>query len=339
MKKIIISTDTWRPNFDGVIRHIEELSLRLESKGFEVVILHPRLFFSIPVIFYPEYSITFFAKSKIKKIIKTEKPDYIHIATWGPLGLSARRACLDQKNKFTTAYPTHFPEYAKIYILKSKFLFDLIYAYLRWFHNAGNRTMVSTESLKKEADEYGFKNVVVSPLGVDVDFFKENASVSKEHDGFKHPIFAYLGRLAKEKNVEEFLECVLPGTKLIIGDGPIRPDLEKKYCKNTFFAGKKMGKELVDLLSVCDVLVFPSLTDTFGLAIVEALACGIPVAAHNVIGPKDIITNGVDGFLDENIEEAAIKCLSISREKCREKALKFSWEKSADYFIRNLVKT
>ena len=322
---------------DGVIRHLEELIKKLEKKDFEVVVLHPRLFFSFPLPFYKDYRITLFAKAKIKKIIEKEQPDYIHMATWGPLGTSMRKVCLKNKIKFTSAFPTHFPRYAESYFLGSDFLFNIVYAYLKRFHNAGEKTMVSTKTLKEEAENYGFKNVVVCPLGVDVDFFEKSLNKPKEILNLKRPIFTYLGRVAKEKNVEEFLKCNLPGTKLIIGDGPLRKKFKEKYIKNTIFVGKKTGKELVDLLSNCDVLVFTSKTDTFGFVIVEALACEVPVVAHNVMGPKDIIENGVDGFLGEDLEKLAIKCLDIDKKNCRKKAEKFSLEKSADIFIKNLT--
>lgn len=337
MKKIIIATDTWYPQMDGVVRHTEELIKNLKKQDFEIIVLHPRLFFSFALPFYKDYRVTFFAKSKITKIIEKEKPDYIHIATWGPLAMSVRKVCIEKKIKFTSTFPTHFPRYAKKYILNSGFLFNIVYSYLARFHNAGRRTMVSTKTLKKEAQNHGFKNVVVCPLGVDVDFFKKSPNIPEDILKIKHPIFVYLGRLAKEKNVEEFLRCDLPGTKLVIGDGPLRKVFEKKYSKDVIFVGKKTGRDLVDLLGACDVLVFTSITDTFGLTILEALSCEVPVAAHDVMGPKDIITNGVDGFISDNLQDAAQKCLKLSKENCRKKAIDFSWSKSAEIFIKNLI--
>jgi len=193
--------------------------------------------------------------------------------------------------------------------------------------------MVSTESLKKELERKGYQNVVICPLGVDVSLFKKPKEIIRRYPG---PIFTYLGRLAKEKNVEEFLGCSLSGTKLVIGDGPQRKQLERKYGERAIFLGIKRGLELVNLLSASDVLVFPSRTDTFGLTIIEALACEVPVAAHSVMGPRDIITPGVDGFLDENLAKAAQECLKLDRRVCREKALAFSWEHSVEMFLKNL---
>lgn len=335
-KKIIIATDTWHPHMDGVVRHIDELMRQIQKMGFEVVILYPSLFLSFPLPFYTDYRFALLMKSKLKKIIKKEKPDNIHIMTSGPFAIALRDICIKDGINFTTTYSTHFPSYAKAYVLKSDVVFNLTYSFLKWFHNAGAKTMVSTKSLKEEVENRGFKNVVVCPLGVDTDFFKRSSNVPDYLAEIKRPIFMYLGRIAKEKNIEEFLKCELPGTKLIVGNGPLKPDLEKKYPE-VLFVGEKRGNELVNLLSASDVFVFPSVTETFGLVILEALACGLPVAAHNVMGPKDIITQGVDGYLDNDLTKAATNCLNLSRENCRKKALKFSWEHSADIFIDSLI--
>ena len=198
--------------------------------------------------------------------------------------------------------------------------------------------MVSTASLKRELESTGFKkNIVIVPLGVDVAHFVRNPTPALP--ALTKPVFLYFSRLASEKSPEEFLKLTLPGTKLVIGDGPERVRLEKKYGKENIFVGYKHGQELVDWLSLADVFVFPSRTETFGLVALEALACGIPVAAHDVMGPRDIITNGKDGYLSDTLEEAALKCLELSREECRATALQYSWEHSVDTFIKNLVST
>ena len=341
MKKIVIATDAWEPQINGVVRCVEELKFNLEKKGFEVFIIHPRLFFVLPNIFYPEVRLSCFSKSKIKKIISDQKTEYVHIITEGSIGLATRSVCLEKKIKFTTSYHTHFPYYASYYNkikVGSSMLFSVIYAYLKWFHNASDATMFCAKELGQELEKHGFKKLCFWPLGIDTELFKNDPQIAKDKNNFLHPVFLYFGRISKEKNVEEFLNCDLSGTKVIIGDGPQKKYLEKKYSKSAKFLGYKKGKELVKLISNSDVFVFPSRTDTFGLVIIEALACGVPVAAHDVMGPKDIITDGVDGFLDENLERAALNCLNINRENCRKKALDFSLEKSADYFISNLVK-
>ena len=339
MKRIIIATDAYSPQVNGVAISIEKIIPIIEKDGFAVTVIHSGLFFTIPFLFYPEIRLAFFPSWKIKKILKDFNPDYVHIATEGTIGLSVRKICVKKKIKFSTSYHTHFPHYAKKYIKVAKsFFFEIVYSYLHWFHGKSSAVMVSTKSLREELIKHNFENVVICPLGVDIELFKRNEqSPFKNEYSKSHPVFVYFGRIAKEKDVEKFLHCNLPGTKIVIGGGPQKNHLENKH-KNIKFTGWAHGQKLVDLLSVCDVSVLPSKTETFGLTIVEALACGIPIAAHNATGPKDIITDGVDGFLDENLERAAIKCLSLSREKCREKALYFSWEESAKYFINNLVK-
>lgn len=337
MKKIVIATDAWFPQVNGVVRCIEELRKRLEKNNFEVTIIHPGLFYSVPLFFYSEIQVALFPRRKIEKILKEKNPDYIHIVTEGPIGLSSRAICLKNKFKFTTANHTNFQVYAKYYLAKFDFISNVVYGYLRWFHKAGSGTMVITESLRRGLERRGFSNVLLWPLGVDTELFKRNLNSRVQKDfNFESPVFVYFGRIAKEKNVEEYLKSNLPGTKLVIGDGPLRKRLEGKYGKKAVFLGCKIGKELVDFLSASDVFVFPSLTDTFPLAIIEALACGLPVAAHNVMGLDKLITKDV-GVLDQDLKKAALECLNVSREKCREYALKFSWEESVKHFIQNLV--
>jgi len=337
MKKIVIVTDVWYPQVNGVMTILEKTIELLKQKDFSVTVIHPGLFFTIPMLFYPEIRTPLFSRNKIKNILKKEKPDYIHIVTEGLLGLNARHICKKNNLNFTTSYHTHFPEYLKIRSGTGGFLFNTVYDYLRWFHGAGKKTMVATDDLGNELKDKGFNDLVIWPCAVDTDFFVKNTN-SPFIDKFEKPVFFYLGRVAEEKSIEEYLKCSLPGTKLVIGDGPERKELEKKYnSKDIKFLGYKKGNELVDLISACDVMVFPSRTDTFGLTIIEAMSCGVPVAAHSVMGPKDIISSGVDGFLDEDLSKAAISCLSLPGEACRKKALKYSWDISVNSFIENLV--
>ena len=333
MDKILIITDSWEPKIDGIVTTLKKTKGILEERGTKVVVVHPGLFKTVPLFFYPEIRLSFFSGRKIKKIIKVEKPDYIHIATEGPIGLSARLICRNKKIPFTTAYHTHFPLYVKARV---KFLHNVVYAYLRWFHKKADMTLVSSESLKRELMEHKFKNLSVAPFGVDLNLFIKNkeTKVSK----LPGPVFVYFGRIAVEKNLEAFLSCELPGTKLIIGDGPDRKMLESKYRGNNLFVGYKKGKDLVDHLSVCDVFVFPSLTETFGLVILEALSCGIPVAAYDVMGPKDLVTNGIDGYVGDDLAYSALKCLKLSPLDCRKKALNYSWDAYVDSFMKNQVK-
>lgn len=338
MKKIIIATDLWKPQVNGVVTATEKVFDFLSNNGFEVIVVHPGLFLKLPNIFPNDPSVKIpLPKSKeIISLIETEKPDYIHIVTEGPIGFTTRAICIKKKIKFTTAYHGNIPYYIEHYVkVRIKLVFKAVYDYYRWFHRPAAATMVSTQSLREELESRGFKNLVLSPLGVDVDFFKRK---NIRNNSFVQPVFVYFGRIAKEKNIEEFLSCDLPGTKLIIGSGPLESKLKIQY-KDAIFMGYKSKEDLVDLLSACDVFVFPSLTETFGLVILEALACGVPVAAHEVMGPKDIITQGVDGFLDADLKKAALACLNLSRDKCRHKALQFSWENAGKTFVKNLVPT
>lgn len=333
MDKLLIITDSWEPKIDGIVTTLKKTKGILEEKGLKVVIIHPGLFMTIPLFFYPEIKLSIFSSKKIRKIIKREKPDYIHIATEGPLGLSARLICVKKKIPFTTAYHTHFPLYIKA---RFRLFYDIAYSYLRWFHKKAQHILVSSESLKGELMNHKFNNLRVIPFGVDLDLFKKN--VDTKIYKLPGPVFVYFGRIAIEKNLEAFLSCELPGTKLIIGDGPDRKVLENKYGNDNLFVGYKNGKDLIDHLSICDVLVFPSRTETFGLVILEALSCGIPVAAYDVMGPKDLITHGVDGYLGDDLTSSALKCLELSSLDCRKKASSYSWEAYVDSFIKNQIK-
>jgi glycosyltransferase involved in cell wall biosynthesis len=332
MKKILIITDTVFSQINGVTTSLENTANILRQKGHKITIIHHELFrhFSLAP-WFPEVHFSFFLGKKIRKALIKDNPDHVHILTEGSLGLYARMLCVGGKIKFTTAYHTNYGLYAKERV--GNFISSIIESYLRWFHKGASLTMVGTESLKEYLEKKGYKNIAICPPGVDVNLFKKP---DERISPYPKPIFTYLGRLAKEKNVVEYLGCDLPGTKLVIGDGPQKKQLERAYRTGAIFLGTKTGQELVNLLAQSDVLVFPSKTDTFGLVIVEALACGVPVAAHNVMGPKDIITHNVDGFLDENLELAARECLKLDRSACRKKALMFSWENSAEIFLDNL---
>ncbi len=338
MKKILIITDAWYPQVNGVVTVMNNIMIQLTSRGFDVVVVHPGLFLSRPFPLYPEVPLVLFPGKKMEKLFLKEKPDYVHIATEWTLGMSARAYCFRKGIPFTTSYHTNFPLYVSHYFpFGKKILASLAYRYMRWFHSPARATLVSTKTLKEELEHAGFQHITLWSFGLDIEFFKRNTLVPSSE--LPSPVFVYFGRCAKEKGIEEYLKLTLPGTKLVIGDGPLRKELEKKYGASAIFVGYKRGQELIDALSVCDVCVFPSRTETFGLVVIEALALGLPVAAHNVMGPRDIISSGVDGILSEDLEIAAKECLLLSREKCREKALQFSWERSADIFIKAFEET
>jgi glycosyltransferase involved in cell wall biosynthesis len=332
VKKILLVTDAWAPQVNGVVRVQDAHIAVLAARGYEVAVIAPSQFATVPMPLYPEIRLAPFARRRIRRTIEELKPDAVHLMTEGPLGWAARSVCKEQGIPFTTWYHSHFQLYVDV---RLRGLLRPILALLRHFHSAAARTMVSTETLKKELESVGYKNMCIVPLGVDVELFTRNPA--SPLPPLPKPVFVYFSRLAPEKNPEEFLKLDLPGTKLVIGDGPGRARLEKRYGQTNRFVGYKRGQELVDWLSLADVFVFPSRTETFGLVAVEALACGIPVAAHDVMGPRDIVTVGKDGYLGDDLKEAALKCLDLSRDDCRAKALQYSWERSADAFIKNLV--
>lgn len=333
MPKIIIVTDTWGDSVNGVVTSLLQAKKSLEIKGFEVKVIHPGEFKTVSLPTYSEIKLSLLTRKQMEDILKKEKPDYIHIATEGPLGLAARMVCTKNNWKFTSYYYTQLPEYIQIRLGTFK---DLAYKYLRWFHNASQRTLVTTASLEKTLKQNGFKHLTVLPLGVDTDLFKRNPNAVIPAN-LKKPIFVFLGRLASEKNLEAFLKCSLPGSKLIIGDGPSRQSLERNFTSQAKFVGYKTGQELVNLLSVCDVFVLPSRTETFCIAMLEALACGLPVAAFDESGPQDIITQGLDGYTGDDLQNNAIKCLGLNPENCRKKALQYSSGNWSDNLLANLV--
>ena len=329
--KLLLITDAWRPQVNGVVTAFEHMKRELEKRGFEVVVIHPALFRNIPFPLYPEIRLALFPRRSIARALEREQPDYIHIATEGPLGLAARTLCARRGLRFTTSYHTHFQLYIHV---RFRMFLGLVYGLLSWFHNAAARTLVATPSLKTTLEAHDFKHLALWPLGVDAEFFVRNPHPSAPN--LPKPVFLFFSRLAPEKSPEEFLKLDLAGTKLVIGDGPDRRALEAKYGHAARFVGYKQGQELVDWLSRADVLVFPSRTETFGLVMLESLACGVPVAAHDAMGPKDVITHGIDGHIGEDLKEAALACLKLDPARCREKACRYPWEASADAFISHL---
>jgi glycosyltransferase involved in cell wall biosynthesis len=333
-RHILILTDAWHPQINGVVTTTDETVARLEKRGNKVTVIHPGLFYTIALPYYPGVRLPLDAQYALRSKLEGLKPDYIHIATEGPIGFAGRAYCLSKKLAFTTAYHTNWPEYLSEWNFSA--VSAMMYQYLRWFHSKSSSVMVTTEALVQHLKNHRFKKVVLCPLGVNTELFTPRDENTADI-GMERPIFGYLGRVGSEKNVEEFMALSLPGTKLIIGDGPLRSSLEAKYAMGTKFVGYQRGGDLVRHLSNCDVLVMPSLTETFGIVILEALACGVPVAGHNVAGPREILSHGVDGYLHEDLAEAAMACLSLSKVACREKALRYSWNESVDMFLNHLV--
>jgi glycosyltransferase involved in cell wall biosynthesis len=326
----MIVTDAWIPQTNGVVRTLAQTAEWLGRFGHEVRMLTPLDFRSIACPTYPEIRLCLAPRKVVERQISAFAPQALHIATEGPLGLAARRHCLRHKLRFTTSYHTQFPQY-----LRARLPVPLAFSYwaLNRFHGAAVRCMVSTPSLRSDLQSRGFKNLATWRRGVDTELFRPG---SKDFLQMPRPIAAYVGRVAVEKNVDAFLRMPWHGSKIVIGDGPERARLQASF-PDTRFTGFRFAEELAAHLGAADVMVFPSRTDTFGLVNLEAMACGIPVAAYPVNGPKDVIEEGVTGALDEDLGKAALRALDLDPRICRENALRFGWDVSAREFEGNLV--
>jgi glycosyltransferase involved in cell wall biosynthesis len=332
INRILIVTDAWTPQVNGVVRTLRTVTEEIRAMGKTVEIIGPDQFKTIPMPSYPEIRLALFPGRKLSKMIDAFAPDALHIATEGPLGMAARAYAKKRRIAFTTAFHTRFAEYLQA---RTRIPPRITYAWLRWFHSPGAGIMVATQSLREELTARGFKNVRAWSRGVDLQAFHPEP---KENWDLPHPIFTYVGRVAVEKNLRAFLDLSLPGSKLIVGDGPQRKALEREY-PDAHFAGARFGAELAAAYAGADVFVFPSKTDTFGLVVLEALACGLPVAAYNVTGPKDILGESPKpvGALNDNLQTAALDALKIDRSNCRPHAETYSWTACAQRFLDNLV--
>jgi glycosyltransferase involved in cell wall biosynthesis len=326
----MIVTDAWFPQTNGVVSTLSQTAAWLVRFGHEVKVLTPQDFRSVACPTYPEIRLSLFPYRKVEKEIGAFAPQALHIATEGPLGLSARRFCVKRGVRFTTSYHTQFPQY-----LRARFPIPLKVSYgaLRRFHAAGARCMVSTASMRRELAAQGFKNLACWQRGVDTEKFKP---APKHFLELPRPIAAYVGRVAVEKNIDAFLSMSWHGSKIVIGDGPERARLQSQY-PDAVFAGYQFGESLARHLAAADVMVFPSRTDTFGLVNLEAMACGVPVAAYPVTGPIDVIEDGVTGALDADLAAAAVRALDVDPAACRARALKSGWDISSREFENNLV--
>lgn len=316
--RIAIISDAWYPQVNGVVTTLEKMGEYLRSQGHVVRFITPGDFKTIPCPSYPEIRLALFPGKAISQNLESFLPAHIHIATEGPLGHATRKYCLEKNLRFTTSFHTQFPEYLR---LRVPIPIKWSYRYLRWFHGKAARTMVPTPSQKARLEGYGFRNVEVWSRGVDVQIFQPEPRVRLDSP---RPVMMYMGRVAVEKNIEAFLEVELPGSKIVVGDGPDRAKLEKKY-PGVQFVGAKFGKELASWLAASDVFAFPSKTDTFGLVMLEAMACGVPVAAFPVTGPVDVIQQGVTGFMHEVFSVALQQALKLDRADCVKYAHRHTW--------------
>ena len=337
--RVLIVTDAWAPQVNGVVRTLEMLGRELRALGHEVRYATPEGRFTVPLPTYSEIRLAIFPRRALEKIFREFAPDAVHIATEGTMGMSARAICLKHGIPFTTSFHTRFPEY-----VHARFSFiseSLVYRWLRWFHRPATAMMVATPSLKQELEQHGFRNLRIWSRGVDVDQFRRIAGASFPYPG---PTWLYVGRVAVEKNIEAFLKLDLPGTKVVVGEGPARASLAERY-PDVRFLGPKTGEDLVRAYSASDVFVFPSRTDTFGLVMLEALACGLPVAAYPVSGPKDVVGDTPVAVLDKDLRAACLRALALSRDSAdgrtnlsaRGFALEHSWRVCTQQFLSNLA--
>ena len=327
--RLLIATDAWKPQVNGVVRTLEMLAQETENLGIETIFLTPENFVTIGMPTYPEIRLSLTTPGRIRKVIDDLRPDAIHIATEGPLGLLTRGYCLANKRRFTTCYHTKYPEYVAA---RAPVPLAWSYGVLRWFHGAAAATMVATPALKAELAAQGFRNLLVWRRGIDLAPF---LAAERRPLAWPRPLFLYVGRVAVEKNLDAFLSLDLPGTKVIVGDGPNRADLQKRY-PDAAFLGKRSGTELAALYASADAFVFPSQTDTFGLVMLEALAAGTPVAAFPVTGPREVLGDSGCGYLSNDLREAALGALRISRSACRAYASRFTMRASAISFFDNM---
>ncbi|MEM6903650.1 MAG: glycosyltransferase family 1 protein [Pseudomonadota bacterium] len=307
--RIIIVSDAWRPQVNGVVRTIERTLEVIERQGHEVQVIGPSLFTTVPMPTYPEIRLALFPYRKLARMLRQmpRAETKIHIATEGPLGWAARRFCLKQNIPFSTAYHTKFPEYvaARIPIPRS-----WTYALVRHFHRASVSVMVATDTLWRTLEAHRFGNLKRWTRGVDTTRFRPLPT--DDTLGLERPIAVYVGRVAVEKNIEAFLDAPFAGSKLVVGDGPALNDLKSRYPDITF-VGAKDGEALAEHYSMGDVFAFPSLTDTFGLVMLEALACGVPVAAYPVTGPLDILKDSNVAVLHEDLSVALREALPLDK--------------------------
>lgn len=328
--KILIVSDAWVPQTNGVVTTLSQTVVSMTRFGHTVKMVTPDQFRTVACPTYPEIRVAVFPFRRMAGLIDAFQPHALHIATEGPLGFAARRYCVSRGLRFTTSYHTQFPQY-----LRSRFPIPTSWSYraLRWFHGAAHSCMVSTPTVHRQLAERGFNNLSRWRRGVDTELFRPG---SKDFLTLPRPIAAYVGRVAVEKNVDAFLAMPWAGSKLVIGDGPERPRCQAQFPQATF-VGFKRGEDLTRHIAAVDVLVFPSLTDTFGLVNLEAMACGIPVAAYPVTGPIDVVEDGVTGALHDDLATAAVRALSIDPRACRRRAEQSGWDVCSAEFESNLV--
>lgn len=321
---ILLVTDAWAPQTNGVVTTLGNVARALHASGHCVSILEPGRFPTLPLPGYAEIALAA-APWRIPDMIDAIDPDSVHVATEGPLGLAARGYLIGAGIPFTTSLHTKFPEYVRERI---GLPLSAGYRFLRWFHRPAFRTLVTTQSHKLELEAWGLEHLSVWGRGVDTSRFRPLGG----RQARTRPRLLYVGRVARDKNIEAFLSLPVDADKIVVGDGPGRVDYQRRFPEAEWF-GYRYGDELVESYADADAFVFPSVTDTFGLVMLEAMACGTPVAAFPVTGPRDVVRDGVNGALDEDLERAVERALAVPRRSCREFALANDWKAVAARFL------
>jgi glycosyltransferase involved in cell wall biosynthesis len=326
--RIVVATDAWGQT-NGVVFAYQRIAEPVREFGAELAFVTPEGFRSAPLPTYPGIRLAFATSAEVGRRIDRMEATHVHIATEGPIGWAARRHCMKRSLRFTTSYHTRFPEYVRAR-LPAPLAWS--YAYLRRFHAPAERVLAPTISMKKELERRGFARVALWTRGVDHSLFRPRDASTLD---LPRPIFLNVGRVAVEKNLEAFLDLDLPGSKVVVGDGPARASLQRRY-PHVHFLGEKFGAALAEIFASADAFVFPSRTDTFGVVLIEALASGLPVAAYPVTGPLDVIDDSGAGALDEDLRRACLRALEIPRERARARSLAFTWRESARQFVEHV---
>ncbi|MES2988534.1 MAG: glycosyltransferase family 1 protein [Pseudomonadota bacterium] len=329
--RIAIVTDAWDPQVNGVVRTIQSVRKVLEKQGHDVKVISPDLFHSLPCPTYPEIRLALTRVATIGQMLEEFEPEAIHLATEGPLCIAARRWCMRNGLPFTTAYHTQFPDYVSA---RTRLPAEWFWNYIRWFHAPAQAILAATPSIRQSLEEHGLKRIKPWGRGVDLTNFHAGVEPDAAMKELPGPVQLYVGRVAVEKNLEAFLKTNQPGTKVIVGDGPARAMLEARY-PDAMFRGAMFGPALASAYAAADVFVFPSRTDTFGLVMIEALACGVPIAGYPVTGPIDIVTPETGG-LSEDLDAAIAEALTKDRKACAAYGRTFTWETSAAQFFAGL---
>lgn len=330
--RIALVTDAWLPQVNGVVRTLQSVRRELEQMGHAIEFVSPDQYGSLPCPTYPEIRLAVARAATVGRRIEAFLPDAVHLATEGPLCLSARRWCLRNHIPFTTAYHTHFPDYVA---KRTGLPAEWFWRYIRWFHGPAQAVLVSTRTVRESLRVHGIAQVRHWGRGVDLDCFSPDAPAPAAFAELARPIQLYVGRVAVEKNLEAFLSTSHPGSQVVVGDGPARAQLERTYPQ-AHFLGPMSGRDLAGAYAHSDVFVFPSRTDTFGLVMIEALACGTPVAAYPVTGPVDILT-AQTGAMREDLNGAIAAALRLDRRDCAAHGRSFSWQTSARQFLDGLA--